>query len=76
MTNTLRMIVDNLHDSTSLTATTEALAVANDTPFGLSAGICTASLKHASDFKRKSQAGMVMVNLPTGGNSSCFTLVE
>jgi acyl-CoA reductase-like NAD-dependent aldehyde dehydrogenase len=30
----------------------EALAVANDTPFGLSAGICTASLKHASHFKR------------------------
>ena len=45
----------------------EALTVANDTSFGLSAGICTTSLKHASDFKRKSQAGMVMVNLPTAG---------
>ena len=45
----------------------EALAVANDTPFGLSAGICTTSLKHASHFKRHSQAGMVMVNLPTAG---------
>jgi len=45
----------------------EALAVANDTEFGLSAGICTGSLKHASDFKRNSQAGMVMVNLPTAG---------
>ncbi len=45
----------------------EALAVANDTAFGLSAGICTASLKHASHFKRNSQAGMVMVNLPTAG---------
>lgn len=45
----------------------EALAVANDTEFGLSAGICTTSLKYASDFKRKSQAGMVMVNLPTAG---------
>jgi aldehyde dehydrogenase (NAD+) len=45
----------------------EALAVANDTEFGLSAGICTQSLKHASDFKRKSAAGMVMVNLPTAG---------
>ena len=45
----------------------EALAVANDTDFGLSAGICTTSLKYASDFKRKSQAGMVMVNLPTAG---------
>jgi aldehyde dehydrogenase (NAD+) len=45
----------------------EALAVANDTEFGLSAGICTASLKHAHHFKRNSQAGMVMVNLPTAG---------
>jgi alpha-ketoglutaric semialdehyde dehydrogenase len=45
----------------------EALAVANDTEFGLSSGICTTSLKHASDFKRKAQAGMVMVNLPTAG---------
>lgn len=45
----------------------EALAVANDTEFGLSAGICTRSLKYASDFKRKSEAGMVMVNLPTAG---------
>jgi aldehyde dehydrogenase (NAD+) len=45
----------------------EALAVANDTPFGLSSGICTRSLKHASHFKRHSEAGMVMVNLPTAG---------
>lgn len=45
----------------------EALAVANDTEFGLSAGICTASLKHAAHFKAASQAGMVMVNLPTAG---------
>jgi len=45
----------------------EALAVANDTPFGLSAGIYTGSLKAATDFRRKSQAGMVMVNLPTAG---------
>lgn len=45
----------------------EALAVANDTDFGLSSGICTTSLKHASDFKRNSDAGMVMVNLPTAG---------
>jgi alpha-ketoglutaric semialdehyde dehydrogenase len=45
----------------------EALAVANDTDFGLSAGIVTTSLKHASHFKRQSQAGMVMVNLPTAG---------
>jgi alpha-ketoglutaric semialdehyde dehydrogenase len=45
----------------------EALSVANETPFGLSAGICTTSLKHASHFKRNSEAGMVMVNLPTAG---------
>jgi acyl-CoA reductase-like NAD-dependent aldehyde dehydrogenase len=45
----------------------EAVAVANDTRFGLSAGICTTSLRHATDFKRRAQAGMVMVNLPTAG---------
>ena len=45
----------------------EALSVANDTDFGLSAGIVTTSLKHASHFKRASQAGMIMVNLPTAG---------
>lgn len=45
----------------------EALAVANDTAFGLSAGICTTSLKFASHFKRNVQAGMVMVNVPTAG---------
>ena len=45
----------------------EALDIANDTPFGLSAGICTTSLKHASHFRRNSEAGMVMVNLPTAG---------
>lgn len=45
----------------------EALAVANDTEFGLSSGICTGSLKHATAFRRGSKAGMVMVNLPTAG---------
>jgi alpha-ketoglutaric semialdehyde dehydrogenase len=45
----------------------EALAVANDTEFGLSSGICTTSLKHATHFKRNSEAGMVMVNVPTAG---------
>ncbi|SAI70301.1 aldehyde dehydrogenase [Bordetella ansorpii] len=45
----------------------EALAVANDTMFGLSAGIATTSLKYATHFKRHAQAGMVMVNLPTAG---------
>jgi alpha-ketoglutaric semialdehyde dehydrogenase len=45
----------------------EALATANDTPFGLSAGIATTSLKYSSHFQRNSEAGMVMINLPTAG---------
>ncbi|MBW8812255.1 MAG: aldehyde dehydrogenase family protein [Caulobacterales bacterium] len=45
----------------------EALAVANDGDFGLSAGIVTTSLKYARDFQRRAKAGMVMVNLPTAG---------
>ncbi len=45
----------------------EALGVANDTAFGLSSGIFTTSLKYATDFRKKSAAGMVMVNLPTAG---------
>ncbi len=45
----------------------EALAMANDTPFGLASGICTTSLRHATHFKRNAEAGMVMVNLPTAG---------
>lgn len=44
-----------------------ALDIANDTEFGLSAGICTTSLKHAGHFKRNAEAGMIMVNLPTAG---------
>jgi aldehyde dehydrogenase (NAD+) len=44
-----------------------ALATANDTAFGLTSGICTTSLRHASHFKRNAEAGMVMVNLPTAG---------
>ena len=44
-----------------------ALALANDTPFGLCAGICTTSLKHAMHFKRHAEVGMTMVNLPTAG---------
>lgn len=45
----------------------EALSVANDTDFGLVAGICTGSLKHASHFKRNVESGTVVVNLPTAG---------
>ena len=45
----------------------EAVAVANDTEFGLCAGVCTKSLKAATAFRRQSQTGMVMINLPTAG---------
>ena len=45
----------------------EGLALANATEFGLSAGICTRSLKLASEFRRRARTGMVMVNLPTAG---------
>jgi aldehyde dehydrogenase (NAD+) len=45
----------------------EALAVSNDTEFGLTAGIMTTSLKHANHFRRHSRSGCVMVNLPTAG---------
>jgi aldehyde dehydrogenase (NAD+) len=45
----------------------EALATANATPFGLSSGIVTTSLKHATHFRRNTESGLVMVNLPTAG---------
>jgi acyl-CoA reductase-like NAD-dependent aldehyde dehydrogenase len=45
----------------------EAIALANDTPFGLSAGICTSNLKAAREFVRRSRSGLVMVNVPTAG---------
>jgi len=44
-----------------------ALQIANDTPFGLCAGICTTSLARAMHFKRHAKVGMTMVNLPTAG---------
>jgi aldehyde dehydrogenase (NAD+) len=45
----------------------EALHIANDTPFGLSGGICTTSLKHADHFRRHAQVGLAMINAPTAG---------
>jgi len=45
----------------------EALALANETEFGLSAGVCTTSLAHATRFCDGLQAGIVTVNLPTAG---------
>jgi len=45
----------------------EAIDVANDTPYGLTAGIATRSLARATKFRRASRSGCVMVNLPTAG---------
>jgi aldehyde dehydrogenase (NAD+) len=47
--------------------TDHALALANDTEFGLSAGVCTTSLKHSALFRDRLQAGIVTINLPTAG---------
>lgn len=45
----------------------EALDIANDSAFGLTAGIMTRSLARASHFRANMRAGCVMVNLPTAG---------
>lgn len=45
----------------------EAMRVANDTRFGLTASICTRSLSAANRFAREIRAGVVGVNLPTAG---------
>lgn len=45
----------------------EALAIANDSEFGLTAGIMTQSLARSSHFRANMRAGCVMVNLPTAG---------
>ena len=45
----------------------EALAVVNDTDFGLTSGIVTQSLARATHFRRNAKTGCVMVNLPTAG---------
>ncbi|MGH8077297.1 MAG: aldehyde dehydrogenase family protein [Lysobacter sp.] len=44
-----------------------AMTLLNDSRYGLSAGLCTRSLKHAEVFKRDARAGMLMINLPTAG---------
>ena len=44
-----------------------AVQLANDTRYGLSAGIATRSLRYAHEFAERSEAGMVSVNLPTAG---------
>lgn len=45
----------------------EALAIANNSEYGLSAGICTTSLKKAHEFATRVQAGVVKINKPTTG---------
>ena len=45
----------------------QALALANDTDFGLSSGICTSSHKFATHFRLNVKSGLTMVNLPTAG---------
>ncbi|MEO0498890.1 MAG: aldehyde dehydrogenase family protein [Pseudomonadota bacterium] len=45
----------------------EALSIANDSEFGLTAGIMTNSLARANHFRANMRAGCVMVNLPTAG---------
>ncbi len=45
----------------------QALTLANDVRFGLSATICTRSLSHALQFAQRIEAGLVMVNLPSAG---------
>lgn len=45
----------------------QALAIANDSAFGLTAGIMTRSLARAAHFRANMRAGCVMVNLPTAG---------
>lgn len=45
----------------------EALATANDSDFGLTAGIMTRSLARANHFRANMRAGCVMINLPTAG---------
>ena len=45
----------------------EAVAVANDTPFGLSAGVFTTDLASALRFARDIRAGIVKINDETAG---------
>lgn len=45
----------------------DAIAIANDTPYGLVASVVTTSLAHATRFRAEAEVGMVMVNLSTAG---------
>jgi aldehyde dehydrogenase (NAD+) len=45
----------------------EAIAIANDTEYALSSGICTRSLTAAERFRRATRSGMVTINASTSG---------
>jgi alpha-ketoglutaric semialdehyde dehydrogenase len=45
----------------------EAIAIANDTEYALSSGICTRSIASAERFRRATRSGMVTVNASTSG---------
>jgi aldehyde dehydrogenase (NAD+) len=45
----------------------DAVELANDTRYGLTAGIATKSLRYAHEFMQRSETGLVNVNLPTAG---------
>src|ERR671916_1500596 len=44
-----------------------AVELANDTRYGLSAGIATRSLRYAHEFAQRAEVGIVNANLPTAG---------
>jgi alpha-ketoglutaric semialdehyde dehydrogenase len=46
----------------------DAIAKANDTPYGLSAAICTRNPRYVHEFCRDIQSGTVKVNRTTTGN--------
>ena len=46
---------------------TRALSLANDSEFGLSAGIVTRDTAKIDHFSQNAEAGMIQVNLPTAG---------
>jgi aldehyde dehydrogenase (NAD+) len=45
----------------------EAVHVANEVRFGLSASICTRDLARALEYVQRAEAGVIMVNLPSAG---------
>ena len=45
----------------------EAIAIANDSEYGLSAGIVTNDLTAAMRFAREAEVGVVKINRPTSG---------